>query len=121
MKCTRFEFDGVGIFHNIDMLMACDMTQPDREDLQYVINEFDATLQIPDIVEKAKTLSYFTENGLKAFRNELDILYRLFDEYCGNAGLGEIEEFDVDIPEDKIVYQDEYQVVIKKEKINDKN
>ena len=113
MKATRFEFGGTGMFHALELLESCKMKK--KEDYEYAKGQFEHDLDVPTILapgNNVKTRSYFTSEGLEAFSAELDILYNLFVRYCSDAGFGEIEEITEDIPEDNIVYQDEYQVLV---------
>lgn len=116
MEGTRYEFGGTGMFHALELLEACKLKKKDIEDYKYAKNIFERDLDVPTILapgNKVKTRSYFTPEGLEAFSLELDILYNLFEKYCTAAGFGEMEEIKEDISQDTIIYQDEYQILVK--------
>ena len=115
MKGTRFEFGDVGIFHALNELENCDMSLGDEFDLEWAERQFEEDLNVPDMLapgNKIKTRSYFTEEGMTAFKEAIDILYNLFVTYMEDAGLGEISEITEEIPDDLIVYKDDYQFLI---------
>lgn len=116
MEGTRYEFGGTGMFHALELLEACKLNKKDIKDYKYAKDVFKRDLDVPTILtpgNNVKTRSYFTAEGLNAFSHELGILYNLFEKYCANAGFGEMEEIKEDISQDNIIYQDEYQILVK--------
>ena len=120
IKCTRFTFGNTGLFQATELLDDADMEAVDWAEYQWAMHEFNAGLEVPDICQPRagiKTRSFFTDEGLKSFSLALDVLYELFQKYAEAAGLGEIQERVYMIPEEDILYQDEYQVLIPEDKI----
>ena len=116
MKVTRYEFDETGIFHAMELFDGFSMEDEDAQNYKYAEERFECNLEIPDILSNEnniKTRSFFTEEGLKAFSLELYILCDLFERYCEGAGFGEMKKITLDIDEDSVVYQDEYQVLVR--------
>lgn len=115
MKATRYEFGDTGIFHAYDFIEQADLTFAEQEDLEWAQRQFEEYLNIPDeVIEKPQTTSFFTKEGLDMFADALDVIINLFYDYPEEAGLGELKEIEIDIPQDKILYQDDYQIVISK-------
>ena len=120
IKCTRFTFGDTGLFHATELLERMNMEAVDWAEYQWAMHEFNSGLEVPDICQPVtgiKTHSFFTDEGLKSFNLALDILCELFQKYAEAAGLGELQERVYMIPEEDILYQDEYQVLIPEDKI----
>ena len=118
MVGTRFEFGGTGIFHALNVLENCEMSLQDEMDYDWATTMLERDLQVPEILapgNKTKTRSYFTQEGMDAFKEEIDVLYNLFQNYAEGAGLGELEEIIKDIRPEDIIYRDEYQILTKEE------
>lgn len=115
MLGKRMEFGGTGIFHALNLLESCDMEKADEEDYEWAERKFEEYLPVPDIFAPAyatKGISFFTEYGYKFFKEAIDILSNLFIDYCEEAGLGELSEISMEIPDEMIVFKDEHQFVI---------
>jgi hypothetical protein len=113
VNATRYTFDGVGIFHAIDLLLECDMERNDREDLDWACNKFENELIVPDASVVEGTRSYFTEQGLDHFSEPLVVFVSLFQKYLEEAGIGELSVEHRNVPDDKIAYSDNFQILTK--------
>lgn len=98
------EPQGIGMFQGLSEI---DRDEEYIESLEDLFKE----LEIPEevFIKNRFTTSYFTEKGLEKFKSAIDTLQQAYREYSGF----DIELITEDIPEDKIVYQDEYQIIIK--------
>ena len=98
------EPQGIGMFQGLSEI---DRDEEYIESLEDLFKE----LEIPEevFIKNRFTTSYFTEKGLEKFKSAIDTLQQTYREYSGF----DIELITEDIPEDKIVYQDEYQIIIK--------
>lgn len=115
MRGTRFEFGGTGMFHALDLLEEADMTPGDAGDYEYAYRQFEERLPVPDTCrDTGNTVSYFTDDGLKAFEEPIRIYLDLFDRYLSEAGTGEIVKTVSDIPDGQVLYRDRYQVTARK-------
>ncbi len=114
MKATRYEFGDTGIFYALYLIEQANLTSDEREDFEWAKWEIDEELISPDFYGKPPITFFFTEEGLDVFEKALDVIINLFYDYPEEAGLGELKEIEMDIPQDKIIYQDEYQIVILK-------
>ena len=108
MKVKRFEFGDVGIFHAMDILEECEMEFSDQEDLEWAQRQFEEFLFCPRPSEP--WIFYFTEEGLEKFKEPLETILNLFKNAAEEAGLGTLNETEVDIPNTLICYNDRYQV-----------
>lgn len=120
MKVKRFEFGGTGIFHALDVLENCEMERADEEELYDAERELEEFLPIPDAISAeynrgVKMIFFFKQKGLEKFKEPLESLVFLFKQFPENDGLGELNEIELELPEDIIYYQDEYQAVAKVE------
>lgn len=117
MRLTRYEFGGTGIFHAVEVLESMPLEKPDEEDLEWAKRQFDEYLEVPVMpVDKEtglfrRTRSYFTDKGLEAFKDALDILVSLF-YMAEDAGLGELKVVEKNTASEEIFYEDENQVVV---------
>ena len=115
IKVTRYEFDGTGIFHAIDLLESCQMGKKDVNLLEETVKTFNQKLPLPSIFKDNKKIhfmSFFTEYALVDFAILLKNLSDLFIKYCETAGFGEINKTVYYIPKNMIEYQDNYQILI---------
>ena len=115
IKVTRYEFDGIGIFHAIDLLECCQMEKKDINLLEETVKKFNKKLPLPSTFKDNKKIhfiSFFTEQGLVDFAILLKNLSDLFIKYCETAGFGEINKTVYCIPKNMIEYQDNYQILI---------
>lgn len=109
----RYEFDGTGIFHALKILYDCDMERADEEELEeaeYILNK-DLVCPCIDWQKIPDSRCWFSEDGVKAFKEELDTLMCLFHKYLEDAGIGELRIVRKKIPEQNIIYRDNFQVV----------
>ncbi|MDE5830336.1 MAG: hypothetical protein K2H53_01190, partial [Clostridia bacterium] len=98
------EAQDVGIFQGI-----CELDLDDDTSDAYV-QPFDDLLEIPTCVcIGQQTSSWFTEEGEKQFLDAINRIVNLYDE----SGLFEVHRLTCDTLED-IVYQDKYQVLVKR-------
>lgn len=116
MKLTRFSFGETGIFHALPLLEDC-LEPADYEDMKWAERQFDKLLTIPEIVEKEKTSSFFTPKGIQKFQEPLEILRDLFYQ-IEEFGIGTFEQKIVNYKEVKnlVIYEDEFQVILKEER-----
>ena len=98
------EPQGIGMFQGLSEI---DRDEEYIESLEDLFKE----LEIPEevFIKNTFTTSYFTEKGLEKFKSAIDTLQGAYRDYSGF----DIELVTEDIPEDKIVYQDEYQIIVK--------
>lgn len=96
---------GVGILMGISELDGLDDDQ-----LENLTKDFDECLPIPSnnvyVVEKSK--SYFTQNGINTFKNSIEKLNTIYI----SQGF-DILESNISMPYQDVLYQDEFQVVLK--------
>lgn len=120
MRGIRYEFGGTGIFHALKMLDACDMDRDDANDLAWAEECFDRELHAidpsKDIGSDCALTFFFTDKGKYDFKEQLDVIEYCFIQYLEDAGLGEFQQVDLDIDAANIIYQDEYQFAIKKDR-----
>ena len=64
IKVTRYEFDGIGIFHAIDLLESCQMGKKDINLLEETVKKFNQKLPLPSIfTDNKKSILYlFLQN-----------------------------------------------------------
>lgn len=98
------EPQGIGMFQGLSEI---DRDEEYIESLEDLFKE----LEIPEevFIKNHFTTSYFTEKGLEKFKSAIDTLQQAYRDYSGF----DIELITEDIPENKIVYQDEYQIIVK--------
>ena len=115
MVCIRYEFSDTGIFSALDLLETAPMTDEDEKTYDFIMQQFADDLDEPPILKTmtGRTgVSLFTEKGNEAFSCEMKELENLYNEYLTSAGLGVFNIIELDVPENEILYRDEYQVVI---------
>ena len=111
MYLTRFEFQGTGIFHTLDVLEGLDLDKPDEEDLVWAERWFDEFLPVPIMPEGTRTESYFTEKGLHTFKEPLDVLISLY-RIAEDIGFGELRIIEKWLTNEEVYYEDENQMVL---------
>ena len=120
MLLTRYEFNGRGIFHAMHVLEDI-LSFGDMEDLLWAEKIFDDELYSPsielDLQGEKHFASYFTVTGLKNFAEPLGIIVSLFQQ-AEDAGLGRLSIWTVDNAKEKILFQDENQVVFRKVEVD---
>ncbi len=113
MKGTRFEFDLDGLFNITERLDECNMSLEDRMILDRASNVFNRCLPVPDIYNEHKaTKAYFTEEGLVHFEEPLREITGIITKYLENEGYGVLKAIEKEIPEERVLYKDAYQVVV---------
>lgn len=116
---TRYEFGDTGIFHSLQLLDGINMEITDKEEFKEADNNFEKNLPCPPPLlfsesNQLRTKSYFTEKGVKRFQKDIDTYIYLFEKYLVPSGIGEISISKIPNAKKKdIVYQDEYQTVIR--------
>ena len=120
MHGTRYEFGNTGIFHALSLFDDCDMDWDDSNDLAWAEECFDRELHAVDpskeIGADCALTFFFTDKGRHVFKEQLDVMEYCFVQYLENAGLGEFKQVDLDIDATDVVYQDEYQFAITKDR-----
>ncbi len=123
MHGTRYEFGNTGIFHALGLFDDCDMDWDDANDLAWAEECFDRELHAidpsKDIDADCALTFFFTDKGMHDFKEQLDVMEYCFVQYLQyleDAGHGEFKQFDLDIDAADIVYQDEYQFAIRKDR-----
>ncbi len=108
MLLTRYTCDGMGMFHAIGTLVVNkDMSVADEQDVFDAEEYFSIHLEVPDIFPTSgKTKSYFTEEGLRAFEEQIDTITYYLDMYLAPISV-EKKEYD-----GVVLYEDPYQVVL---------
>lgn len=109
----RFTINGEGLFtwlandSNVDTLYSFKLTWIFEQDLPDPFPDASDTNPAPEF------LSYFTEAGYRKFRKQLKVIRRAVQQY------GEVVKHEIlQIPNDwKVLYQDKYQLCIKKEDV----
>ena len=117
MKLTRFEFGEVGFFHATDLLHESpDLSEEERRDLEWAEKEFQVCLEEPSCFLEEENprerYCFFTPEGLERFKDCLDIMCNLFYE-LEEAGLGEVVEMEVDSDSARVIWQDDFQAVVR--------
>lgn len=116
MLLTRYEFEGQGIFHAMHVLEDV-LSFGDMESLLWAEKIFDDRLYSPsielDLQGEKHFTSYFTATGLKNFAEPLDIIVSLFQQ-AEDAGLGRLTIRTVDNAKEKILFQDENQIIFQR-------
>lgn len=120
MLLTRYEFNGRGIFQTMHILEDI-LSFSDMENLLWAEKIFDDKLYSPsiepDLQGEKHFTSYFTATGLKNFAEPLGIIVSLFQQ-AEDAGLGRLAIRTVDNAKEKILFQDENQVVFRKVEVD---
>ena len=120
MILTRYEFNCKGIFQTMHILEDV-LDFADMENLLWAEKIFDDELYSPsielDLQGEKHFTSYFTVTGLKNFAEPLNIIISLFQQ-AENAGLGRLTIRTVDNAKEKILFQDENQVVFRKVEVD---
>lgn len=93
----------VGIFRGLDELGLSD------DFVKGLMWQFDRNLKVPKPVRH--TQSWFTQAGEEMFRQDIDKVIAVYEE----DGFFEVRRIEKEYLED-IVYEDEYQVLIKEDK-----
>ena len=99
----------IGIFHILSLLEEQDMTWGDYGDLAWAERKLNMELNVPSYPQNVDTEAWFTDKGAEMFKDAIDILDILVGEYLSCFGYC-FYELTSD-PKDKVMYQDEYQVI----------
>lgn len=98
------EYQGCGIFQGL--------TELDMEDEEFeaLTLKFDTILNIPlSVYTKAKnTTAWFTESGYHYFEKEIEKIQEAYE----NQGLFDVIHLMSEIDPQKIIYQDEFQIIV---------
>ncbi len=108
MILTRFTCNGAGMFSAIGDLIEKDMPAAEEQEVFEAEEYFGIHLEVPDIFPKmcGKTKSYFTEEGLKAFEEQIDTISYYLDMYLGPVNV------EKKFYSGAVLYEDPYQVVL---------
>lgn len=99
------EYQGVGFLQGLSELDLSD------EKTEYLLYHFDKALPIPPI-NMRKTCSFFTEFGNQFFEKDIsDIIYEYEEDKSFEVRKIVLEENQID--KNLILYQDEYQIILK--------
>lgn len=112
---TRFEINGIGIFHLLNKIDKIPETEfKEEDDFKYTdaVYRFEKDLPIPNLYKNTnkKTISFFTEEGLSFFKESIEDLVDVLETYIDKVTIITIK----DIEKDKILYRDKYQIIIEK-------
>lgn len=108
MILTRYTINGKGIFQALQLLFnEVDMSVADEQELFDAEEVFERDMEVPDVCTTQKTTSWFTENGVKEFKDALDTILYYADIYLEEKIKVEKREL-----EEQPLYQDYYQVVL---------
>ena len=112
---TRFEINGIGIFHLLNKIDKIPETEfKEEDDFKYTdaVYRFEKDLPIPNLYKNTnkKTISFFTEEGLSFFKEPIEDLVDVLETYIDKVTIITIK----DVKKDKILYRDKYQIIIEK-------
>ncbi len=111
MKLIRYTFAGKGLFHAMNLLDNVKLSYNEEADLIEAEREIEEYLAVPDVCTMlAKVKCYFTEAGVKRFDDSIDAICYYMNNKL--ADIGKVEKEEVDCPENKTIYLDQYQAVL---------
>ena len=107
---TRYELYLDGEPQEVGFIVGLNELDLDLDVQDFVMEDFNENLPIPHIDEKywkQTPLAYFTEKGLERFRQSIQRLLDMYENY----NFFDVVKLETSLSDKTIVYEDEYQVI----------
>ena len=108
----RYESMFDGKYMGCGIMQGLDALDLELDEYEFLIRKFNKELPLPTCFDKnkeMKTISYFTEKGNQFFKKDINLIKLAF---MSKNFFGVREIVKDSLPKEKIVYKDDYQIVI---------